>query len=85
MGVPNSLNLTRFIRDPRNKHPGVFIFNKEKMDKKRMIDIKNDFLLDKYELTQDEVEQLIEEKLLRAREYYEALRAREERVLKEFE
>ena len=55
------------------------------MDKKRMIDIKNDFLLEKYELTQDEVEQLIEEKLLRAREYYEALRAREERVLKEVE
>ena len=36
-------------------------------------------------LTDDQLELLIEEKFIRAREYHEALKAREERVLKEFE
>ncbi len=50
-----------------------------------MIELKNDFFLHENVLTDDQLEKLIEEKFIRAREYYEALHKREERIFNEFE
>jgi len=55
------------------------------MNKNKMIELKNDFLIGEHTLTDDQLELLIEEKFIRAREYQEALKKLEERVLKEFE
>ncbi len=43
------------------------------MNKIRMQEMKEKFLNGEHELTDDQLEQLIEEKFLRARQYYEAL------------
>ena len=55
------------------------------MNKNKMIKLRDDFFTREHTLTDDQLEQLIEEKFIRAREYQEALKKREERVLSELE
>ena len=55
------------------------------MKEKDLQKIKNDFWFREHELNDDQLEQLIENKFIRAREYYKALEKREERVLNDLE
>ncbi len=55
------------------------------MDKRQLLELKNDFVIRENELSDDQLEKLIEEKFIRAREYYKILAEREERLLNELE
>lgn len=50
-----------------------------------MIELRDEFLKNDNELTDDQLEQLIEEKFLRAKQYYEVLLKREDGILNRFE
>ncbi len=55
------------------------------MKEKELRKLKDAFWIKEHELNDDQLEQLIENKFIRAREYYKALSKREEKVLKGFE
>jgi hypothetical protein len=55
------------------------------MKEKDLLKIKDAFWFNEHELNDDQLEQLIENKFIRAREYYEALTKREERVSKKLD
>ena len=55
------------------------------MNKNKLLELKDDFVIRHNELSDDQLERLIEEKFIRAREYYKALAEREERVPSDLE
>ena len=68
----NSCKLILF-KDPRTKHPGVFVFGtKEKMNLEDFKKQRNAKVLGEHELDEDALERLIEEKFKRARAYHSA-------------
>ena len=71
------VNTTNF-KDPRIKHPGVFVFIKEKMEQIDYTKLNERVVEQAYEtafgeMTQEQLQKLIQDKFERARIYREAL------------
>ena len=71
-------NPNKLQKDPRTKHPGVFVFRKEKMIERDQRKIKEAEWLKEHTLTPEQLKQLFQNKLVRARQSYEATRKRED-------